>query len=603
MADEYNALSQEEMLAIITKTTLEFGVDKIMNGLAGLSQFVFSKQQIKKALKSYLTKTTKQLGTAKTLLNQNTPQPLYDFYVPLDMASDQTTYTSPTPSELEEISRCVLLEGVGGCGKSTFLNHIFLQCAFAGKRIPVFVKLRDLEASGKSLTSSITKVLELDEKLRVNQMKALIRQGGFAFLLDGFDEMDTVLQAATKKQIIELASLGDNQVIVTSRPGDQMASWDSFTVLKPCPLTLKKAVELIGKSDFDSEIKERFASELKSRLFDEHESFLSNPLLLTIMLLVYRVNADIPGKLHLFYELAFDALYALHDANKPGGYKRKHKSALAKDDFEKLLSATSLLCNRDSVYEFSKSDFLSYVENAQGITSLSVDREDFFDDLVQAICMLIADGTKFRFTHRSFQEYFAARFLSRLDVPKLETALPHFLRSIDHDMTISLLWEMAPQNVEKTFIIPFIKRLSNILNNPSKVTTSDLAKYVSFLFDEIYFDEEREGTCFSHVYLIPSPPTVVRFIMDKYGYNEVLTYTSISNSSLSDYLIANGEDQDSRLCVKTDTLERHPGLLKLLDNYPITNRVALKWLLDLGKRLEQENRDSEAFLTDVFEKA
>ena len=86
------------------------------------------------------------------------------------------------------------------------------------------------------------------------------------------------------------------------------------------PLDLASAVELVRKLPFDDPVKERFVADLHGGLFKSHESFLSNPLLLSIMLLTYSDIAHIPTKLSIFYTQAYESLFQKHDALK-GGFR------------------------------------------------------------------------------------------------------------------------------------------------------------------------------------------------------------------------------------------------------------------------------------------
>ena len=74
---------------------------------------------------------------------------------------------------------------------------------------------------------------------------------------------------------------------------------------------------MIGKSTTIKEIfQQKFIDNVKKHLYDKHKSFLSNPLLTTMMLLTFDQFAEIPEKMFLFYEQAFDTLFLKHDATK-----------------------------------------------------------------------------------------------------------------------------------------------------------------------------------------------------------------------------------------------------------------------------------------------
>lgn len=100
----------------------------------------------------------------------------------------------------------------------------------------------------------------------------------------------------------------DTNILITSRPDDIFSSWEEFQILTIAPFTKEKSIGLIEKIDYDETVKNKFIAHLNKDLFKKHESFLSNPLLITIMLLTYDQLAEIPNKLHIFYEQAFDTL-------------------------------------------------------------------------------------------------------------------------------------------------------------------------------------------------------------------------------------------------------------------------------------------------------
>ena len=81
-------------------------------------------------------------------------------------------------------------------------------------------------------------------------------------------------------------------------------------------LSKSQTVTLISGLDYDEGVKKRFLRLVNGKLYDSHESFLSSPLLVTIMLLTYEEFAEIPDKMHVFYSQAFDTLFQKHDAGK-----------------------------------------------------------------------------------------------------------------------------------------------------------------------------------------------------------------------------------------------------------------------------------------------
>jgi hypothetical protein len=78
---------------------------------------------------------------------------------------------------------------------------------------------------------------------------------------------------------------------MSSRPDQELEGWPGFALIRLMPLTLQLAHDLVDLLPFEVEIKTKFQNDLRKELFAKHESFLSNPLLLSIMLLTYGQSA------------------------------------------------------------------------------------------------------------------------------------------------------------------------------------------------------------------------------------------------------------------------------------------------------------------------
>src|SRR6185503_8614326 len=129
---------------------------------------------------------------------------------------------------------------------------------------------------------------------------------------------------------------------------------------------LDQACELVQKLPFESEFTSKFLKDLRDTLFAKHNSFLSNPLLLSIMLLTYGQSADIPNKLNVFYNQAYEALFQRHDALK-GAFQRDRSTGLDIQDFAKVFAAFSLQTYDKRVFQMSKTQAIDYLEGAKKI--------------------------------------------------------------------------------------------------------------------------------------------------------------------------------------------------------------------------------------------
>lgn len=247
--------------------------------------------KLRKAHNNYVKNIKEKYYKSKSFFIRDRAVDLYDYYIPVDLGDDFYHLLLETPSFSECISsgKFVLINGSGGCGKSVFLRHLLLNSIKEGQYIPVFIELRDLNSSHLDLSSMINKSLcDNGFDLPIEYIEKAKISGHFTFILDGFDE---VIHSQRQSLISEIKSMlscyRDCPIIISSRPDDLLTGVNEFNKFAIMPLDKNKAVCLIDKLKFDDVIKLKFLQELKTSLFDKHQSFLSNPLLLSIMLLTY----------------------------------------------------------------------------------------------------------------------------------------------------------------------------------------------------------------------------------------------------------------------------------------------------------------------------
>lgn len=88
--------------------------------------------------------------------------------------------------------------------------------------------------------------------------------------------------------------------ILTSRPNDRLIGLNSSVELQTKPLSKEQALNLVRNFDYYG-YEEKFYEELKNGLYEKYQSFVSNPLLLTIMFITYIERYSIPESLNEFY--------------------------------------------------------------------------------------------------------------------------------------------------------------------------------------------------------------------------------------------------------------------------------------------------------------
>lgn len=468
----------------INKVTAEFlsaQIDSFFDAAKGMFSGATAKirAKFKADYTKYLDTTIRTLSFTKSFFIRTEPTFLYDFYVPLGLKIGKTVYSKPKFAELVDESKRFVVTGQAGSGKSMMMKHLAINAIESNTQLPIFIELRTIKNAGQTIEEAILSQLIINGlKLDENRFREALKLGHFAILLDGFDE---VVHSKRCDLSAEIQSLSVNyplcSFIVSSRPDTEFRGWQTFVEACICPLNLELAKELIVKLPFDDDIKGRFVTDLEGGVFKKHESFLSNPLLLSIMLLTYGECAEIPNKLSVFYYQAYEALFQKHDAYK-GAYRRTRKTLLDIQDFATVFSSFCIQSYDNRETQMTEETALKYLDKARDLTGIEFNSRDFLTDAIQAVCLLLEDGLFLAFAHRSFQEFFAAKFISNVKEETQCKLLERYSKDIQSDSVFELLYEMSPEVVEKHYILPTIKELKKFIGMTSKLNISHYAKYV-----------------------------------------------------------------------------------------------------------------------------
>lgn len=423
----------------------------------------------------YLVREFARTSKIKTLISRQKPISIFDAYVDAELAiganiqvdDDDDSDDEDNSCDEEEFRRNIkkgarlVVTATGGAGKSMLMKHLFCKSVRDDQRfIPVFFELRNLNKNSQvSLKSAIKKHIDgAAKKFTDDHFDFCMRNGKLLLLLDGFDEVKREIQTDVESQIIEInKEYPDIPVVLSSRPDTRFVSWQEYTEYGVRPLSLPKVCELLQKIEYDEETKQQFIKRIKSDLFKSHSSFLSNPLLASMMLLTFTQFSDIPHKEHLFYEQAFLALIDQHDGTKIG-FEREFFTGLARDDFTDLFAAFCAFSYFDEKYKFDRHQLLEFVGKAIDYVTVETSASNAIDDFQKTVCLLVQDGDEYVFLHRSFQEYFTARFIIA-SAPEFARKFMQALsdRRPSADPVLLLVGSMNRDQFERGFLLDRLK--------------------------------------------------------------------------------------------------------------------------------------------------
>lgn len=455
-----------EVITDLAKTTAQTLYQKVRDYVTDIQK----KEEIDfgYAYENYLkyAKTTHE--KMKTLLYRHAAKDIYSFYECVGLNRNEDIIDTADINNVLEIGNKIIVTGTGGSGKSVMMKHFFLNILETTHYVPVLIELRGLneyDEKGINLEEYIYEVMgTLKFKIERKYFEYSLETGCYVILLDGFDEVKNEISNSVTNQIVAMSKkYPENHYILSSRPLEEFMGWNQFEELHAMPLSKEQALSLINKIEYDQIIKDKFYKELDEYLYEKYETFASNPLLLTIMLLTFESRASIPDKLNDFFEQAFTTLFHTHDATK-GGYKRDIRSKLGYEDFKAVFSYFCFKSFFNSDYKFSENKALEYIGavKQKRIIDTYFNSMDYLKDLTNSVCMLIHEGLEFRFSHRSFQEYFAALYTVQLSDSQQKRFLKLWLQDNSYRSTsnyLDMLYELQPLRFVKNIISPAIREL------------------------------------------------------------------------------------------------------------------------------------------------
>lgn len=359
-------------------------------------------------------------------------------------------------------SSLIVLEGIVGQGKSILLRSLAVQEILSNeaKRIPLFIELKDLSAK-LELQQAIFKRLEsYDIDVDEDTLNYLLRSGRIALLLDGFDEIEEGMIKGTFLAIEHLANrYPELQIVVTSRPGREIQKSTLFQTIKVASLTQVEFAPFLAKLGVSSEKSVALRAAIKNSP-SKVSNLITTPLMLTLVVMVYEAESQIPETLPEFFSRLFQTVFTRHDHLK-AAFTRKHHSGLSEKALQELFENFCFMTIQSGYGRtLDQHQFNEIYELAIDHCDHKCSQESFRLDIVKVACLMLEDGIdSTTFLHKSILEYFAAAFVRRLSE---ENAILFYAAAVENgkewEEVLRFLKSIDPFRYSRHYLLPAVAR-------------------------------------------------------------------------------------------------------------------------------------------------
>lgn len=445
------------------------------------------------------------LDRIRTVASRQTAS-LTEIYYPARISVGKQTRSV---DHVEEIAgdRNVLITGTAGQGKSVFLRYLAIAELRRGKRIPLFIELRKIDATS-DFTSLLKSHLEINGVESVDQeqlLEQLLGRGAVTLFLDGFDELSREYALPTRDKVATLLNKYKSlRVVISSRPGALSAYVQDLPKLAQveiAPLTEQDFSPFLKKIGTDDDDIQRLLDAV-NRSSTEVKKLLTTPLLLTLLVLTCGQTQQIPDALSDFYDSLFRVLAIMHDDTKPG-YVRQMATALNHAQLECLFTCFAFASREKfekptlSLLQFEEAHAL-----ASKISEIQCTVGGFKTDVAETACLMLVEGLDVTFIHKSVQEYYTARFIK--DLPDDESSKLAYeaiagLRMFTWAQELRFLEEIDPIRYRRFFRKPHITKFLDAVGYSEAGRKSFKRPNLRRLFRtySVHFSETKSGLAYS----------------------------------------------------------------------------------------------------------
>jgi predicted NACHT family NTPase len=341
---------------------------------------------------------------------------------------------------VEKYAKLTIL-GKPGAGKTTFLKYLAIQCIegdFHADLVPIFVTLKDFsEATQKQGLLEYISQLFSGSGVTATELANLCNQGRTMILLDGLDEVKEEDSSRVLKEIRDFSdNFSQNRFVITCRIAAREYTFEKFTEVEISDFD-QLQIAVFATHWFKGKPGEynKFIKSIEERI--RIKEIATNPLLLTLLCLVFEESGDFPTNRSELYKEGLDTLLKKWDA-KRGIYRDQVYKKLSLQRKEDLLSKIALTTFEQCDYFFKQKVVEQYIaEYIRNLPDANTDPEVLQLDAevvlrsIEAQHGILVERAKgiYSFSHLTFHEYFTAREIVFGTQP-LEERLQHLVNHV-----------------------------------------------------------------------------------------------------------------------------------------------------------------------------
>lgn len=413
---------------------------------------------------------------------------------------------------VENHSKLIVL-GKPGAGKTTFLKHIAIQCIlgrFKADLVPIFINLKNFaEAEHQpSLLKYITEQF-VSSASNTKAIKQILSQGRALILLDGLDEVKEIDAYRVVQEVRNFsAKFYLNYFVITCRIATREYIFEQFTEVEVADFDQLQINTFVNKwfASKDSSKSKKLIEKLIQN--PPLQELATNPLLLTLLCLIFEESADFPLNRSQLYEEGVNVLLKKWDGKRNIERQQTYKNLSLQHKVD-LLSQIALKTFERGDYFFRQRELEQYIADyicnfpnaSNQLETLQLNSEAVLKSIESQHGLLVerARGI-YSFSHLTFHEYFTAKEIVSAPNPQaidvaLKKLVSHltqkrwrevFLLTVEMLRNADYFLQLMKQKIDQ--LLATDEELQTFLRWVSQKSRAVDARYKPVIVRAFYFD-------------------------------------------------------------------------------------------------------------------